>query len=351
MQICLLILCLSTILFGQNSGLWITRFALLDTNEMSKAKVFILNDSITDVFIQVRGRGDAFYKSTVEKNIKGDYSEQTLRDFLHFCKENNVRTHAWINVFLLVSTYDQLAQEPNHILHKKPNWIDHFNGYIPIQVEIVDADDLKANGQVEGLFAAPIFADLQTYYINLVHELAADYHFDGIHLDYFRFAGKAAGYHPKIRRAFTKKTGLYIENDTANSATLQRWQVFRSQLITKFLSELKHKSDPLLWSVAVKPDAIQAKYDYGQDWQLWLDQKLVDFVIPMNYFRSDNLFYSNLISYNKADTRIWIGLATYNNTLSNVKKRLHFLRNENYNYVIFSFNDLSEKNISTLRSK
>lgn len=343
--------CFFTLIFPQRSGLWLTRFTLLDAAEIKKAERFLISEGITDAFIQVRGRSDAYYKSSVEANQKDEKTDKNLRRLLAFCKENSIRTHAWINVFLLASTKEKLASQPQHILHQKPNWIDHFRGYRPIQVDIQTTQDLKDNGRIEGLFAAPIFDDFITYNIQLVHELLEKFSFDGIHLDYMRFAGESAGYHPKLRRAFTKQTGYYIEKENPSPKIKTAWANFRAAQISHVLSELKHKTDPTIWSVAVKPNPSQAKFEFGQDWQAWLDAKLVDFVVPMNYYASDNLFYSNITSHFKNNERIWVGLATYNTSLAAVQKRLKFLQNEKYNYVIFSFNDLSEKNVTSLGVK
>ena len=41
----------------------------------------------------------------------------------------------------------------------------------------------------------------------------------------------------------------------------------------------------IILSAAVKPNLVDAKYRWFQEWDKWIDEGIIDFVVPMNYYK------------------------------------------------------------------
>lgn len=349
----LLFLALIGITCGQKQGIWVTRFALKNDQTLQNLVTFAKTNKITDVFLQVRGRGDAYYDSDVEQNIKIK-SDLPLTDIIQKLKKENITVHAWINVFLLASSQEIVKREKHHILNANPNWIDFKNTLQSFSKRLETTEDLKRNSNLEGIYTLPIFNDVLQYYQRITSELINKYQFDGIHLDYFRLAGKNYGYHPKMRRLFNTKNNMYIESYMEKSKVKpeieELWSNFVSSSFTQFLSSLSSKNRDKIWSVAVKPNPYEAKYDYGQDWVKWIETDIVDFVLPMNYTASDYRFGHNINFYKSEliKDKIWVGIATFNQKKSGILSKINMVKQENMSFTLFSFNDLNDKSIKTI---
>ena len=96
-------------------------------------------------------------------------------------------------------------------------------------------------------------------------------------------------------------------------------------------------------SVAVKPDPIQAKYRYFQDWITWIKNGYCDFLAIMNYRTNLQEFSSILLKIkdNTSIDNIVIGISTFNQDEYAVKKRIKIVRSYNfYGFALFSYNHL-----------
>ena len=58
--------------------------------------------------------------------------------------------------------------------------------------------------------------------------------------------------------------------------------------ITEFIRSIKYSiinnSLNLQLSAAVKPDILEAKYRWYQDWQSWIEEDIIDYCVIMNYY-------------------------------------------------------------------
>lgn len=338
----------------EHRAIWVTRFTLLDDARVDALIRFADDHQLTDVFIQVRGRGDAFYQSEVVPNqVQPQKTDRNFRRLITGLKQRNIRTHAWINIFLLASSWKHVIDRPEHLLNRHRNWIDHHSDYISYQSEIENTAELKDNPDIEGLYALPVFAGLLQRYQAIVRELVDVYQVDGIHLDYFRLSQPRAGFHPKMRRMYTEKTGRSIEGKVLDYDHRRQWMTFVSQQFTQFLRNLRETRAAVQWSVAVKPNPDDARFKYGQDWADWLQKGLVNFVVSMNYVRDDRMYTVNVDTYRKRFPlkQVWVGVASYNQPLAKLQQRLKSLSRDSVNYSIFSFDNLFEKRHLKLRCR
>jgi uncharacterized lipoprotein YddW (UPF0748 family) len=359
----LFVLFLFTLGYTQSRGLWVTRYTLSSSKNISDLKRFSVENEITDVFIQLRGRSDAYYYSEVEKNHKFEHNNnEQLKELFAFFKANKINTHIWLNVFLMASSLEATVLKKNHVLNRNKNWVDASSDFKKLSQTIEETDDLKDNPELEGIYVLPCFPDLQKYYNDIVREIITLFKPDGIHFDYFRLAGKDYGFHPRMRMKFNKETKLnaeYLMRDNSNLdlKTYQEiestWIDFLNKQFTDFLSSMTKIDRKTKWSVAVKPDFLKAKNNYAQDWQYWINHDIVDFVVPMNYVRNEDLFSSRLNQYleTKNSKKIWIGVSSYNQSLDELTSKIKKVNDVNLNLSIFSFNDLQKKEIKFVFKK
>lgn len=135
--------------------------------------------------------------------------------------------------------------------------------------------------------------------INQEYELAAimeasQYEVDGIHLDYIRFPNDGCyceGCHQRfcddLSLSEFKHWPQAVLNDTPMRPRYQQWK--RDQ-ITRFVRKvrlaLKKERPSLKLSAAVFDDIDEAKLYVSQDWKLWIEEGLLDFICTMTYHKN-----------------------------------------------------------------
>ena len=109
---------------------------------------FATLNRFNNLLVQVRGRGDAYYKSNLvpKSNLIQDIDFDPLAYLIPLAQEKGIRVHAWVNTYLLWSSRVMPVQK-NHVLKSNPNWIDqNINKKINISVEMK-----KFNGGKNGI--------------------------------------------------------------------------------------------------------------------------------------------------------------------------------------------------------
>jgi uncharacterized lipoprotein YddW (UPF0748 family) len=95
----------------------------------------------------------------------------------------------------------------------------------------------------------------------------------------------------------------------------------------------------------VKPDPVQAKHRFFQDWVTWIENKYCDFVVIMNYRTNWNEFDLILkqIKAKHLEKSVMVGISTYNQGPGAVMRRLYTARLSGFaGYSLFSYNYLIE---------
>ncbi len=124
--------------------------------------------------------------------------------------------------------------------------------------------------------------------------------FDGVHLDYVRYTehysfgciGK------RWQKDFAAETGVIFTNwvkETAASEPLrEKFFGYRTGCVSDALEyvreKLAEKAPECVLSAAVYGGYPQCVVSVGQDWRAWLENDLVDFVVPMDYTDKNSLF-------------------------------------------------------------
>ena len=85
--------------------LLISRENMINKKPIESALLFAYESDFDKVFLQIRGRGDAFYNSDiVEKNINIEKEFDPLEYAVKLGHEFNLEVHAWMNCYIIWSS-------------------------------------------------------------------------------------------------------------------------------------------------------------------------------------------------------------------------------------------------------
>lgn len=270
----------------EGRALWIVRGAMTRPASIDSAIARARQIHATDLFVQVRGRGDAYYASALVP--RGEALHDPMFDPLAYAIEHGHRAglavHAWVNVYLLWSS-DKRPRDPRHVFNVHPEWCDVTR--TGRSLAMMTQGQREAFG-AEGAFVAPYDSTARVAYWDAMRELLACYAVDGLHLDYVRYPNEMSGYSPAARDAFLAQRGLDPARlDRRDVAALADWRAFRAAQVTTLVRGLRVVMDDTrpgtLLSAAVIPDPADAYARCGQDWPRWVNEGVMDFVAPMCY--------------------------------------------------------------------
>ena len=323
--------------------LWVVRNSLTTKLDIDNMIEFATLNRFNNILVQVRGRGDAYYKSNlVSKSILiKDKDFDPLAYIIPKAKEKGIRVHAWVNTYLLWSSRRMPVQK-NHVLKTNPDWIDqNSKKKINISTEMKKFNGGK-NG-IEGFYLAPNHPKVNSYLLTIFNDLIHNYDLDGLHLDYVRFHDSDYGQNPSSVSYFQKKTGI-SDSPSFDISQSSQWSDYRRKAVTELVRETKNLIQSVKPSItltaAVKPNLYQARERFFQEWDVWLAAGYLDKAIVMNYTKDLKEFAANIdIMYDnlpsKYRKKIVMGIATYNQSPKNVVDKIKYTRVTRFNSVSF----------------
>jgi len=354
------VLSLSVVLYANDPSseeirsLWVVRYSMISPESIDHALETASSLGFNNVFLQVRGRGDAYYSSQIVP--RGRFLTDPDFDSLSYAVEKGhalgLKVHAWLNMFLVWSSPD-LPKDTTHLFLAHPDWLDESRD----RKQNVEPNFVNGSGGTPR-FISPAAKGVTDHFVTVLIEILDQYDVDGIHLDYVRLADLDYGYHSDSESQFVLKYGLRPDNiikvgNRDEIVFLQsEWDRIRRESVTDFIrtySEvvIANKPDCIL-SVAVKPNPSVAKNRYFQEWDLWLAEGLVDYVVPMNYATEMSEFQNHLSNIEvevqrKYNRSIIMGLAVFNQSPESAAEKLKSLSSLNYaGYSVFSWNALQD---------
>jgi uncharacterized lipoprotein YddW (UPF0748 family) len=296
------------------------------------------------LLVQVRGRGEALYRSAIEPRaaeLDGQPAEfDPLAVTIEVAHRAGLRVHAWINVDL-VAGGATLPRSRDHIVSRHPEWLMvprdlagteletdvHSPAYLGRLMRWTRA----AANRVEGLYLSPIPPGAQAYTAGVVHELVSRYPLDGVHLDYARYPDDGFDYSAIAlaefranRLAATSVADRQRLDQHAASDPLiwaktfpQGWVSFRRDRLTALVNRLaldaRTTRPGIIVSAAVSPSAEEARVGRLQDWPLWASTGALDVVCPMAY-ATDLATFSTQVTGARASAGrvpVWTGVGAY----------------------------------------
>jgi len=231
---------------------------------------------VSDLLVNIGGSGFAHYASDVlpRSKIQQEQGDQ-LRACLEAARPTGIRVHAW----LLCFSTEQATAERLEVFRSR-GWLLTREDGRPLP------------------WLDPAVPEVRDYLTRAVRELAVRYAPDGVHLDFVRYPDFAGSLGPTVRPRFEGSLGRRVREwpqdvkwGGADRPAFMRW---RAGQVERFVGDARRAlraHAPGKWLTA----AVYGKYPscveaVGQDWEAWLRNGLVDYVMPMNYTESLEAF-------------------------------------------------------------
>jgi uncharacterized lipoprotein YddW (UPF0748 family) len=319
-------------------GIWVVRHNLISKDNIDLTINNIETLNIRNVYLQVRGRGYAYYNSAIEPkspSIIDDFDP--LSYFLSQARDKNINVHVWINTYLLWTAPNNPSNRA-HLYYRQPAWFEN---------NILTDNSRREN---RNIYLSPHVDAVNQYLLKLITEIIDNYQIDGIHLDYVRYYNQFSGFH---------KEGLLGFNALNPDIPLQPrdliyndlWTKYRAERVEKFVESAKRllaaKNENLLLSAAVKPNPVKAYINFGQNWPKWLNEQIVDHVIIMNYADNVKDFTENLnlVQSNCEITKVHCGIGLWNKPAKITSRQIKISGEKGFkNIVLFSYDTIIENN-------
>ncbi|HEV8536798.1 MAG TPA: family 10 glycosylhydrolase [Candidatus Limnocylindria bacterium] len=266
-----------------DKALWVVRDKIEAKGAIDDLMADATTRGIHDVVVQVRGRGDAYYASSLEPRAE-TLTENGFDPLAHLVRAGaavGVRVHAWGNVFFVWSSAQgALPRSREHLVHRHPEWLLRPGG--------VKYLDPVGGADWEGIYTDPRNAVAREHTLGVFAEIVRRYRVEGFHYDYVRYPQVTYAQSPKDHAAVTA-------------------------LVREGAKRLRGERPGLVISAAVFPDPDVARERVLQLWPDWAREGLVDLLCPMAYRRA-TAEVTRLLTKARAaapQTRMWGGLMGY----------------------------------------
>ena len=325
-------------------AMWVLRTSLTSPQSIASLVTSAKAHGFNTLFVQVRGRGDAYFRGGIEP-LPADVLRQApdfdpLASVVTAAQASGLRVHAWINVNL-VSSAAELPTAREHLVHRHPEWL-----MVPRDIaQQLAAEDIHSpaylgklarwtrqqSAEVEGLYASPIVPAAAAYTERIVRDIARRYPLDGIHFDYARYPTERydysraaiAEFRNSVRPQLAAAQRRAIDADETvdlfayPDALPDEWRRFRVERMTSLIARLgtavKQERPAAVVSLAAFPDQREALSRKMQDWGAWLNDGLIDAVCPMVYTQEPARFAEQVAAARQAagSRPVWAGIGAY----------------------------------------
>ncbi|MCC7127120.1 MAG: family 10 glycosylhydrolase [Acidobacteria bacterium] len=324
-------------------ALWVTRSTLTSADAIAQLVRVAKAGGFNALLVQVRGRGDAYYRSTLEPRaaeLAGRPDFDPLQQVITAAHAAGLQVHAWVAVNL-VSSAATLPAARDHIVYRNPEWL-MVPRALAAELRGVDVRSPEylgrlarwtraRNTEVEGLYASPLHPGAAAHVAAVVKEMVTTYPLDGVHLDYVRFPGPDYDFSRSALQQFKQAVQPELSAEDRRRAASrepldpfaypnlfpERWEAFRRSRLTSLVMRVRTavraaRPDAIV-SAAVIPDAEEAFNARLQDWRTWLDQSLIDVLCPMAYTTDARTFERQitLVRDYAGGHMVWAGIGAY----------------------------------------
>ncbi len=352
-------------------ALWVVRHTMNSPEAVRQMVARAKANGFTDLIVQVRGRGDAYYNSRVEPRADDLADQPANFDPLSLALDEahrvGIRVHAWINIYF-VANIEMLPRSQEHLIYQHPEWL-----MVPraIAKELYSVDPkspeylkrliefARANRtELEGLYASPANPEVKENLIKIWLDVAERYEVDGLHFDYVRYPNTNFDYSRSALDRFRAETEKNIEVENRDALAMQseldplvyasnypdRFAQFQrsqvSDLVERIYKGVKRVKPHSIVSAAVfanDEDAARSKF---QDWRQWLRLGWLDVACPMAYTPETETFrqqIGNAINHSSGK-QIWAGIGAFKQTADNAIEKIKASRELGaQGFVLFSY--------------
>jgi len=344
-------------------GLWVVRTALQSPEAVDRAVEQAARAGFNALFVQVRGRGDAFYASRLVGRgvaLAGQPADfDPLRRLLERARAHGLSVHAWVNVLLSASFVAPLPAD--HVVARHPDWVmvpksvalSALKPGAPLLALVRQA--AQGDPDVEGYYLSPAAPGVAEHLEQVVRELVSGYPVDGLHLDFIRYPGKDYDYSASALTAF----GARHKNRQPLQLALQSPELYAehrrdvlSALVARLSQAARQARPSLTLSAAVVPDEATALHQKYQDWPRWAARGFIDSLCPMSYSPDERVFRAQVARARElaASGSVWAGVPAYRLTFEELVKRVAAAREAGARGVVFfSHESLQSGDLARLR--
>jgi uncharacterized lipoprotein YddW (UPF0748 family) len=281
--------------WAEARALWVNRFEYDSPTKIATIMQKAADANFNLVYFQVRGSGDAYYKSSLEPcsvglcgKLGGTPSWDPLEVAVAEAHARGLQLHAWLNALTgwgsgSSTTCSYLTESdpgnPRHMLLEHPEWKVVDNAGTPH----------PCPNNEEYVYVSPGVAGVRTHTARVAADIARRYAVDGIHLDRIRLPGTKWSYDTESLNAFGKDPAAYPAE----------WSDFRRGLVNKTVKEAYDSvmavKSTLALSAAIWPiyvdkwgwNSSQGYHQYFQDPYAWAKNAYLDVAAPMTYYTID----------------------------------------------------------------
>ncbi|HEU4875071.1 MAG TPA: family 10 glycosylhydrolase [Pyrinomonadaceae bacterium] len=370
--ICLALAC-QVVTAQEVRALWVVRTTLTSPEKIRQLVQSAADNGFNTLIVQIRGRGDAYYKSRVEPRAMELKDQPPSFDPLALTLEEahkrGLKVHGWLNTNLLANL-DALPTNPTHVYHKHPEWLAVPK---PVAAELYDMSPRdpayrhkivewsKANrGELEGVYTGPANPKVRDHIYNIWMDVLKHYKVDGLHFDYVRFASPDFDYSRTSLKRFRKWLEPQLTSDQRRElkqslktnplaapemfplkfADFQRAQV--TTLVERIYRAVKKRRPEALVSAAVFANDENAFTRRFQDWRRWLQMGILDVACPMAYSTDTAVFQKQIevavTTAHAAKRHVWAGIGAYRIRSESAVEKINVARALNAEgFILFSY--------------
>jgi len=266
-------------------GVWVTRWDFSSAEDLRRIMAEAKQAGFNQVYLQVRGVADAYYRSSVEPwaaplagKLGRDPGWDPLAVGIEAAHAADMELHAWINLCTgWKGKRPPGPSRPAHILRKHPEW------------RVADKRGQPTSySNAHYVFINPALPGVQKHLEAVVADISSFYAIDGLHLDYARYPAHEISHDRLSRKLFAKARKAEPGLD------LPTWQRRELTGLVARLRKKVHEVRPrAVVSAAVTgiyrdiwgwKGVTQGFHDFHQDSHAWAEQGAVDALIPMIYW-------------------------------------------------------------------
>ena len=337
---------------------WVVRYTLDHPDSVRRMVRRADEAGFNTLIVQVRGRGDAYYRSRWEPAPpeapaipKYDPLALAIRE----AHRRGLRVHAWINTYL-VANADTLPADSGHIVYRRPDLLAVPQ---PLARELFSMDprDLRYvqalagyaqahRDHVEGLYLSPAAPEVKEHIYSIWIDLLERYQLDGLHFDYVRYPAADYDYSrvallrfrdwllPQLADTLRERVESLEPGDPLvySDSFPDAWNRFRRQQVTELVERIyygvKKRAPDRLVTAAVFADAGDAFSLRLQDWADWLRRGILDVACPMAYTPDLGVFRQQIQAAveTAGGNRVWAGIGAYRNSVDGTVGKIEAAR-------------------------
>ena len=352
-------------------ALWVVRDTMTSPDSVKDMVKRANAAGFNTLIVQVRGRGDAYYKARWEP--RAHLLEDQPEDFdplalaIKEAHAAGLKVHAWINTFLVADAAN-LPQSREHAMYKHPEWLAVPRG---IAAELYRGDPKSSTysdtlvsyaqnnkQELEGIFFSPAHPGVKEQIYNLWIDITERYDIDGLHFDYIRYPNRQFDYsrtsldrfRAELEKTISaderKRLADALANDPLAAVNLyeERYSQFQRDQVTDLVERVyqgvKARKPNALVSAAVFANDKDAYEARRQDWKLWLKRGILDVVCPMAYTEETPTFTRQIevaVSA-RGNNQVWAGIGSWKIPVVSTLEKINSARSKGaQGFILFSY--------------